>query len=178
MRTLREISLPILAGVVVIMAALPAWAQNEPVIVVPGRPGVPVMMYGVDVSGAVIEGEFGLNRPGQVAPTVIMPYASQALFPVPGAYFPRSGQQPRTGRLEVIPPNRRGPQTGEPFFRAWGIESMPTPATEPVPHDPPTVIVAPPDRERRSEHRIRPHGEPKPTHPDHPQHGDPKPKDP
>jgi len=35
----------------------PAAADNEPVLVIPGRPGVPVMMYGVDVSGAVIEGE-------------------------------------------------------------------------------------------------------------------------
>jgi hypothetical protein len=30
-----------------------------PVIVVPGRPGVPIMVNGQDVSGAVIEGDWG-----------------------------------------------------------------------------------------------------------------------
>jgi len=44
----------------------PALAQRAPVIVVPGRPDVPVLMYGVDVSWSVIEGEFGLDRPNEV----------------------------------------------------------------------------------------------------------------
>ncbi len=155
MRALHKISLAMAAGMLFAVAAIaPARAQNEPVLVVPGRPGVPVMMYGVDVSGAVIEGEFGLNRPGQVAPTVIMPYVSPGALPAPGAYFPSTGQRPPYGRLEVIPPNRRGPQTGEPYFRTWGSESMPTPATSPTPYDPPAVIVAPPAaQERRSKPR-------------------------
>ena len=142
----------ILAGMVVATAAgTSARAQNEPVIVVPGRPGVPVMMYGVDVSGAVIEGEFGLNRPGQVAPTVIMPFVSPGIVPAPGAYFPSTGHQPPYGRLEVVPPDRRGPQTGAPYFRTWGVESMPTPATSPL-DNPPMVIVTPPDRPERRRH--------------------------
>lgn len=143
MRQQHAFSLAVLTGLIIAAAAVgTARAQNEPVIVVPGRPGVPVMMYGVDVSGAVIEGEFGLNRPGQVAPTVIMPYVSPGVFAAPGAYFPSTGHQPAYGRLEVIPPNRRGPQTGAPYFHTWGVESMPTPATSPT-DNPPTVIVTP-----------------------------------
>ncbi len=151
----HEIVLTVVAAS--LLAAAPACAQNEPVIVVPGRPGVPVMMYGIDVSGAVIEGEFGLNRPGQVAPTVIMPYPAPVLFPPPpGGYYPATGQRPPYGRLERIPANRGGPQSAEPFFRAWGIESAPAPATEPVPYEPPAVIVAPPDRRSRDPHPARP----------------------
>ena len=44
----------------------PALAQRAPVIVIPGRPDVPVLMNGVDVSWSVIEGEFGLDRPNEV----------------------------------------------------------------------------------------------------------------
>ena len=159
MRAPHEISLTMLAGLLVAAAAAaPARAQNQPVIVVPTRPGVPVMMYGVDVSGAVIEGEFGLNRPGQVAPTVIMPFVSPGVLPAPGAYFPYTGRQPAYGRLEIVPPNRRGPQTGEPYFRTWGVESMPTPATSPLPDAPPMVIVAPPaSSDRRHDRPVAPH---------------------
>ncbi len=49
----------------------PAFAQRAPVIVIPGRPDVPILMNGVDVSWSVIEGEFGLDRPNEVNPTVI-----------------------------------------------------------------------------------------------------------
>ncbi len=150
MRARHEIILGLGASILFALTAVPACAQNEPVIVVPGHPGVPVMMYGIDVSGAVIEGEFGLNRPGQVAPTVILPYPAPILFtPPPGGYFPATGYRPRSGRLEVIPPNRRGPQTAAPFYRGWGIESAPTPATEPTPPQPFPIIVAPPDRRSR-----------------------------
>ena len=53
------------------MTATPAFAQREPEIVIPGKPGVPVMINGIDASWGVVEGEFGLDRPGAVAPTVI-----------------------------------------------------------------------------------------------------------
>jgi hypothetical protein len=164
MRAHHKISLA--AGILLAAAAAapaPARAQNEPVLVVPGRPGVPVMMYGVDVSGAVIEGEFGLNRPGQVAPTVIMPYVSPGALPAPGAYFPSTGQRPAYGRLEVIPPDRRGPQTAEPYFRTWGAESMPTPATSPEPYMPPAVVIAPPvaPEPRRNKPPVHPAAPPK-----------------
>src|SRR3954447_17944283 len=112
MLTHRNLTSALLAGSLALaglaVVGTPAAADNEPVIVVPGRAGVPVMMYGVDVSGAVIEGEWGLNRPGVVAPTVIMRYWGHDIYGTPSAYFPTSGQRPRVGRLEVIPPaNRR-----------------------------------------------------------------------
>jgi len=131
-----------------VVASRPAAAENEPVIVVPGRAGVPVMMNGVDISGAVIEGEWGLNRPGVVTPTVIMPYRLPYWSPDDDAnvvpYFPRTGHKPRYGRHEIIPPpNRRRPRMAEPYFRQWHSESDPSPATLPVPFSPPPIVVAP-----------------------------------
>jgi hypothetical protein len=115
-----------------------AAAQNDPVIVVPGRPGVPVMMYGVDVSGAVIEGETSLNRPdGAYPPTVIMRYWPPDHYRNPGAYFPATGHKPQYGRQEVIPPaDRQMPVRAKPFYRDWMIESAPGPASTPAPYDP------------------------------------------
>src|SRR5580692_12340390 len=82
----------------------PALAQREPQIVIPGRPDVPVMINGVNASWGIVEGEFGLDRPGAVAPTVIYrPLLVSVPYSVPG-YFPRSGRKPGYGRLEVIPP--------------------------------------------------------------------------
>jgi hypothetical protein len=114
---------------------------------------VPVLFWGVDVSGAVIEGDFGLDRPGHVAPTVIMPYPlpygppseSPVYDPTPNSYYPKTGRKPRVGRLEVLPPpGQRKPTVAAPFYRQWGVESDPLPATIPVPYEPPPVIVAPP----------------------------------
>jgi hypothetical protein len=149
MRVHRNMQFALIVGAGVIAAAVvaprPVFADNEPVIVVPGRPGVPVMMYGVDVSGAVIEGEWGLNRPGVVVPTVIMPYRPPIYYYGPaGAYFPSTGHKPPYGRLEIIPPpNRRLPRPAQPYFREWNSQSEPGPVTLPVPFDPPTVLVAP-----------------------------------
>jgi hypothetical protein len=150
MRVHRSVKLALIAGLAlgVVATPRPAAADNEPVIVVPGRAGVPVMMNGVDVSGAVIEGEWGLNRPGVVAPTVIMPYwrvwAPSDEQDV-GPYFPTTGHRPRYGRHEIIPPaNRRKPRPAERYFREWHSESEPSPATSPAPFfNPPPVIVAP-----------------------------------
>jgi hypothetical protein len=47
-----------------------AVAQTGPVIVIPGRPGVPVMINGVDASYAVVEGDWGLGKGQRVQPTV------------------------------------------------------------------------------------------------------------
>jgi hypothetical protein len=128
-----KLAVGLLAGMAA--AAGAAKAENEPVIVVPGRAGVPVMMNGIDVSGAVIEGDWGLNRPGVVTPTIIMRYWPRELYGVPGAYFPATGERPRYGRLEVIPPaNRRLPPPAERYYRDWGIQSAPGPATLPTPY--------------------------------------------
>ena len=39
-------------------------------IVIPGRPGVPIIISGVDASYAVVEGDWGLGKGTQVQPTV------------------------------------------------------------------------------------------------------------
>jgi hypothetical protein len=126
-----------------------AHAQREPVIVVPGRAGVPVMLWGQDVSGAVIEGEFGLDRPGGAngGVTVIQPlgpyYAGIPPQPPVDGYYPSTGVQPKVGRKEILPgPNRVLPQPAPSFNRSWTSESPHLPATIP-PDNPPPVIVAP-----------------------------------
>jgi hypothetical protein len=158
----RNLKLLLLAGSLLLAAGAPAVADNEPVLVVPGRAGVPVMMYGVDVSGAVIEGEWGLNRPGVVAPTVIMRYWGHDIYETPSAYFPTTGQRPRVGRLEVIPPaNRRLPKPAEPYHRSWESHSDPYPATIPAPYDLPPMVLAPQINQRRPAHAPTPHPSPK-----------------
>src|ERR1051325_5308330 len=150
----RNLASALLAGSLMLAAcviASPAVADNEPVIVVPGRAGVPVMMYGVDVSGAVIEGEWGLNRPGVVAPTVIMRYWGHDIYAPSSAYFPTTGQRPRVGRLAVNPPaDRRHPKPAEPYYRSWESHSDPSPATSPAPYELPPMVLAP---QIRSEER-------------------------
>jgi hypothetical protein len=134
-----------------------AGADSVPVIVVPGRPGVPIMINGRDVSGAVIEGDWGLARE-QVGITIIRPppigswrnwgpACRQASCGPPGArYFPGTGRPPPVGRLEVLPPaNRALPRPAESYQRSWAIESAPLPPTiEPqYRYDIPPVIIGP-----------------------------------
>jgi hypothetical protein len=124
-------------------AVTPARADNEPVIVIPGRPGVPVYLYGRDISGAVLEGEWGLNRPGVVTPTVIGGGWPHVVYGPAGPFFPSTGRRPRSGRLEVIPPpNRRLPRPAQPYSRSWTSESAPLPATSPSDDDMP-IFVSP-----------------------------------
>src|SRR5712671_871855 len=133
----------LIAGV--LAGADSAAAQNDPVFVVPGRPGVPVMMYGVDVSGAVPEGETSLTRPdGAYPPTVIMRYWPPDRYRVPGAYFPATGHKPRYGRREVIPPpDRPMPVPAKRYYREWMIESAPVRRRRRRRTTPPQVMVAP-----------------------------------
>jgi hypothetical protein len=124
--------------------AAPARAQSGPVIVVPGHPGVPVIINGYDASYGVVEGDWGLYRPGQVAPTVI--YGPVAIpGPAGAGYYPYTGRRPRSGRYEVWPPaNRTLPPPAPSFHRYWSSESDPvTPVTEYPPFNPPAVIPAP-----------------------------------
>jgi hypothetical protein len=136
------------AAFLLALSASPALAQRGPVIVIPGRPDVPVMENGVDVSWSVVEGEFGLDRPGQVTPTVIyrLPPAVIVGYPDPEAaapeepgYFPRDGRKPGYGRLEIAPPpGHRPPAPAQSYRRSWSSESAPTPAD--LPSNNPTYI--------------------------------------
>ena len=117
-----------------------AFAGGGIEIVVPARPGVPIIINGVDASYAVVEGDWGLERRVHVQPTV---YGGRYIDPVPnvGHYYPSAGHAPGYGRLEIEPPaNRRLPKEAESYYRSWSAQS--TPQLE-VPAIPPPVIVAP-----------------------------------
>ena len=114
-------------------------------IVIPGRPGVPIIINGVDASYAVVEGEWGLGQGNQVQPTI---YGGRYIDPVPrvGHYYPSAGRMPGYGRLEIEPPaNRRLPQPAKSYHESWSAQSAPLPAQSNVPVDPPAMIYAPQD---------------------------------
>ena len=121
-----------------------ARADHGPVIVVPGRPDVPVMINGVDASWSVIEGDRGLYRPGHGSITIYGDPPLAVGYPPPG-YFPSTGRRPRVGRREILPRSAgRRPLPAESFYRAWSAESGAKPAVEAYPpYDPPPVIPAP-----------------------------------
>jgi hypothetical protein len=104
----------------------PVLAQRAPEIVIPGKAGVPVMINGIDASYGIVEGEFGLDRPGLFAPTVV--YRPLLLSSYPGAavpgYYPKDGKRPGYGRLEIIPPaNRVLPPPAPTYYRSWSSSS-------------------------------------------------------
>jgi len=113
-------------------------------------------MNGVDVSWAVIEGEFGLDRPGEMTPTVIyrllpvavpysssLPSADSAPKAYGSGYFPKTGIQPGYGRLEIQPPpDRLLPSPAPSFRKSWSSQSAPGPATEYAPFPTPPVDVS------------------------------------
>ena len=120
-----------------------ALADSSPVKVIPGRPGVPIIINGVDVSYAVLEGDWGLGKGVHVQPTV---YGGRAVDPEPnvGHYYPSAGHSPGYGRLEIQPPtNRKLPQPAESYHESWSSQSAPPKAQPEVPFYPPPVIIAP-----------------------------------
>jgi len=71
-------------------------AQREPEIVIPGKAGVPVYINGIDASWGIVEGEFGLDRPGLVAPRV--------------TYRPLIVLYPTAKRTRLLPEERPAPR--------------------------------------------------------------------
>ncbi|CAN5418677.1 hypothetical protein BH11PSE4_BH11PSE4_09400 [soil metagenome] len=129
--------------VILLGGAVPAFAGGGFEIVVPGRPGVPIIINGVDASYAVVEGDWGLARSVHVQPTV---YGGRYIDPVPnvGHYYPSAGRSPGYGRVEIEPPtNRKLPKPAESFHDSWSAQSAPPAMQNPVPLDPPAVIEAP-----------------------------------
>jgi hypothetical protein len=102
--------------------AAPARADQAPSYVVPSRPGIPVMINGRNAAWAVVEGDWGLYRPGHMPVTVIGGYPvvySRAYAPR-GRYYPAYGSRPERGRYEIEPPpNRELPEPAESFSRIW-----------------------------------------------------------
>jgi hypothetical protein len=130
-------------------SASPVFAQMGPYMVIPGRPDVPIFENGVDVSWSVVEGEYGLNRPNIVNPTIIY-RAPPVVVPYPGratlgpAYFPHDGTRPGYGRLEIVPPaNRPLPPPAQSYVRGWRMESAPTPADLPSNNPTPAPVITP-----------------------------------
>jgi hypothetical protein len=82
-----------LALAIWIGTTLPALAGGGFDIVIPGRPGVPIIINGIDASYAVIEGEWGLGRGEQVQPTI---YGGRYVDfgPRVGHYYPSAGRVP------------------------------------------------------------------------------------
>ncbi|HEY3031052.1 MAG TPA: hypothetical protein VGJ68_12835 [Bradyrhizobium sp.] len=132
-----------LALAILIGTTLPAFAGGGFDIVIPGRPGVPIIINGIDASYAVVEGEWGLGRGEQVQPTI---YGGRYVDFVPdvGHYYPSAGRVPGYGRLEIEPPaNRRLPRRAESYHQSWSAQSAPLPPQLEVPYYPPPVIFAP-----------------------------------
>jgi len=130
---------------ILIGTALPAFAGEGFDLVIPGRPGVPVIINGIDVSYTVVVGEWGLGKNVQMQPTI---YGGRYvdLGPRVGHYYPSAGHVPGYGRLEIQPPaNRALPQPAESYHESWSAQSAPQPVQPEVPFYPPPVIVAPPD---------------------------------
>jgi hypothetical protein len=116
-----------------------ACAQSTgPVIAIPGRPGVPVIINGVDASYSVVEGDWGLGKGIHVQPTV---YGGRPIEPMPpvGHYYPSEGHLPGYGRLEIEGADK--PKPAPSFHQTWTSESKPQ--LPEVPVNPPPVIMAP-----------------------------------
>lgn len=132
-----------LALAILIGTTAAASAASGTVLVMPGRPGVPIIINGVDVSYAVVEGDWGLGSRVRVTPTV---YGGRYVDPTPnvGHYYPSAGHLPGYGRLEIEPPtNRKLPQPAESYYQSWSAQSNPPPVQPQVPFYPPPIIVAP-----------------------------------
>jgi hypothetical protein len=129
------------AVLLLMVTASPAFAQREPEIVIPGKPGVPVFINGIDASWGVVEGEFGLDRPG-MAPTVIYrPLVVSYPANVP-TYTPKSGKRPGYGRFEIVPPADRAlPPPAPTYYRSWSSQSAPVPATDEPSYAAPAVVA-------------------------------------
>ncbi len=114
-------------------------------LVIPGRPGVPIIQNGIDISYAVVEGDFGLGKSVHNQPTI---FGGRYIDPTPnvGHYYPSlgHGSKPGYGRLEIEPPaNRKLPQPAESYHQSWSAQSAPQLAQPEVPFYPPPVILAP-----------------------------------
>lgn len=119
-------------------------AAEPPAYVIPGRPGIPVMIYGYDASYTIVEGDWGLDRPGAMPPTITYGPRIGAPPLYYGPYFPRVGRRPGYGRLEVEPPpNRRLPPRAESYHREWSTQSDELPADLQPTVPPPPMVISP-----------------------------------
>jgi hypothetical protein len=171
--------LVVASGLATFAAAAPARAGDTgPVIAIPSRPGVPIVINGRDASYAVVEGDWGLARPGAVPVTVYggAPIRPNSVYEPRNSYHPRYGRAPERGRNETEPPaDRPLPPPAESFSRDWsssssdvqppanrsnrpqssnssGSDNVPATITDPETFYQPDVVVSPSERRRRRNH--------------------------
>lgn len=138
---------PILAAIGILAGAAAAHAQTGPVIVIPGKPGVPVMMNGAIIDGAIVYGDWGLARPGH-GEIVVEGIVTPATAYDARGYYPMTGRAPRYGRLEIDPKKTR--RRAQSFHREWSTQSnFDAPVTVYPPFNPPEVIEVPRQWRRR-----------------------------
>ncbi|GLH77797.1 hypothetical protein SSBR45G_27050 [Bradyrhizobium sp. SSBR45G] len=128
---------------ILIGTASAALASEGFEIVIPQRPGVPVVINGIDASYAVVEGQTSLGKGNYMQPSL---YGGRPVEPEPnvGHYYPTLGAKPGYGRMEIEPPaNRKLPKPAESYSRSWGAQSQMQPVQPEVPMSPPNVILAP-----------------------------------
>lgn len=150
---LAGVTAAMLVGLVLAaLTVLPAHADHGPVIVIPSRPGIPVVIHGRDASYAVVEGDWGLHRPGH---GTIVVYGGSRLWPNPvyrrrDSYHPKYGRAPERGRYEVEPAADRAlPDPAESFSRSWSTSSDVQQASDkPRPYSQPEPKPQPPQHYR------------------------------
>ncbi|MBI4274122.1 MAG: hypothetical protein HY659_05440 [Rhizobiales bacterium] len=127
-----------------LLVAATARADHEPVLVVPGRADVPIIINGRNAAWGVVESDWGLYRPGAVSPTVI-DGPPLLMGPRDGGYYPSFGGAPARGRHEIEPPaNRPLPPPAPTYYRNWSSQSdTSAPVTVYTPFQPPAVVVPP-----------------------------------
>ncbi len=127
-----------------------ASADHGPVLVVPGRPHIPVPINGYNAAWGVVEGGWGLYRPGAAPGVTVYPSPFvPPLQPEPpvrytpaSRYFPTLGTKPMLGRVEIEPPaNRPMPKPAEGYSRSWSAESPDVPPTQYAPMPP--MMISP-----------------------------------
>jgi hypothetical protein len=154
---MRRLAL-IMIGLAACAGLHPSHAADAPAIVIPGKAGVPVIINGIDASYCIVEGEFGLDRPGHMPPTIVAcPPVAPELDPDGRGYFPAFGRRPGYGRYEIVPPpNRKLPPPAQDYYREWGTQSeMVPPSVDPPANYEINVapLVDPHGRHRRRDDR-------------------------
>src|ERR1700709_2396085 len=100
-----------------------AFAAGGFEIVIPGRPGVPIIINGVDASYAVVEGDWGLGKGGQVQ-TKVYGVGNQHPVPNVGHYYPSAGLVPALVFFVLLSPAATTPPQGsESYHQSWGAQS-------------------------------------------------------
>jgi hypothetical protein len=120
-----------------------ARADSQPVIAIPGHLGVPVMINGIDATGAEVFGDWGLSRPGEGF-ILIEGGTPVPIGRAPVRYFPTSSEDPGPSETKVAPSPPRGAPPARPaastdFHQSWSAGANPGP----MPEVAPSVIVVP-----------------------------------